>query len=255
MAQIVQIPMSFDFTIRKLRWIEVEGVIAGSSTDSFGDLQLKAQLSVNGKMVFINVEGEATPDPTWERWDKFCESDDTDAAARQLFSDFRPRFFVAVDQDASGTTLTSQGDAWQLRDAFLKLDPAESSVLAFLNQWGRWTYQDYTQLYKILEFREKIRRALLSPSNEWLSGYESNLDLETRSRYPNLLIQTEMCEKAIRATITLDLLRKIRFKTCARPDCQQHFQITSQHKRKYCCQYCAHLESLRRNRVSSRKRR
>src|SRR4051812_32313958 len=102
MAQIVHIPMSFDFRIRRLRWIEVEGRIVGSSTDGFGDLHLKAELSVSGKKMFVAVESEATPDQTWERWDRFCESDDTDVAARQLFSDFRPRFFVAVREGDSG---------------------------------------------------------------------------------------------------------------------------------------------------------
>jgi len=252
MAHIFHVPISFDFKVRKLSWVEVQGRITDSSTDMFGDPQLKAELSVNGNTMFLNVDSEATPDKTWERWVNFVESDNHDAAARQLISDFRPLFFIALGQRGS-QNITDANDAWRLRDALLKLEPTSSNVLAFLNRWGRWTYDDYTQLHEILDFRKKIRRALLSPPDEWLSGYESNVDPLTRSQYPNLSIHTDICVEAIRATVTLDLLRKTKFKTCLRSDCRQPFQVTSRHWRKYCCQYCAHLESLRRIRAHSRR--
>jgi hypothetical protein len=52
------------------------------------------------------------------------------------------------------------------------------------------------------------------------------------------------------ATVFVDITRNIRFKVCKRKDCdrQRIFPIESEHERKYCCQYCGHLESVRRNR-------
>ena len=43
---------------------------------------------------------------------------------------------------------------------------------------------------------------------------------------------------------------KPKTKVCARPDCGKEFPVTSKHKRRYCTQYCGHLESIRRNRKS-----
>jgi hypothetical protein len=53
---------------------------------------------------------------------------------------------------------------------------------------------------------------------------------------------------AILATVQFKLAQGARFRTCARKDCRLPFEITSQHKRRFCTQYCAHLTSLRRRR-------
>jgi len=58
---------------------------------------------------------------------------------------------------------------------------------------------------------------------------------------------------AILATIHLDHLRGARFHLCARPDCGRPYEVESRHKRRYCTQYCASLESLRRVRKGELK--
>jgi hypothetical protein len=59
---------------------------------------------------------------------------------------------------------------------------------------------------------------------------------------------------AILATIYVDHLHGTKFGFCKRDDCRNPYKIESKHIRKYCSQYCAHLESLRRMRARSRKR-
>jgi len=70
------------------------------------------------------------------------------------------------------------------------------------------------------------------------------------------VINTRDVVSAILATIYVDRLGGKEFGFCARSDCRRAYEITSQHKRKYCGQPCAHLESLRRLRKRrSRKNR
>ena len=219
--------------------------------------------TVNGKIIFAELDWDDLPYERGERYDlydRFIESENWNIAARQIFSDCRLQFFIALREESPQTRIrryiptedyfrtgTYPADAWCLRDAFLKVPPHGPNVLSFLNKWGRWTHTDYTQLHQILGFQKRIRRALVSRPDEWLSR-SSLWASGMRSAYPNFTIRTYSCESAISETVTLDLLRKVTFKTCARPDCHQPFQITSRHKREYCCQYCAHLESLRRSR-------
>jgi len=57
---------------------------------------------------------------------------------------------------------------------------------------------------------------------------------------------------AILATIYIDKLRGIRTEVCDLTDCEQIFEIKSKHGQKYCCNYHAHLASVRRNRPKPR---
>lgn len=62
------------------------------------------------------------------------------------------------------------------------------------------------------------------------------------------VIETSDVVSTILATLQIDHLRGAKFGVCARPDCPRFFEITSNHKKKYCTMYCGHLESLRRMR-------
>jgi hypothetical protein len=103
------------------------------------------------------------------------------------------------------------------------------------------------------EFRhlqDVIRWGLSSGSARWFrSGYASVDPVGPEPDYPHFLITAETCYNVILATITVDHLRGTKFRTCARGDCRMPFALESRHKRNYCCQYCAHLESVRRNRL------
>ena len=67
------------------------------------------------------------------------------------------------------------------------------------------------------------------------------------------VIETTDALSAIVTTIELDHLRGAKFGACARTDCPQFFEITSNHKRKYCSQYCAHFASVRRTRARQKR--
>jgi hypothetical protein len=59
-------------------------------------------------------------------------------------------------------------------------------------------------------------------------------------------IRTEDVVSTIFTTLQIDHVRGAKFGVCARKDCPQFYEITSQHERKYCGPGCAHLETVRR---------
>jgi hypothetical protein len=124
---------------------------------------------------------------------------------------------------------------------------------------------------RIWEWQAFFREALSSPPDKWLAyadGMQAVMQSKretpsstsewenrpetlvrsatTRPGYPHFSINRNLCLGAIDATITIDFLRKVKFRPCKRQDCGKPFAIESHHKRKYCSQYCGHLESMRK---------
>jgi hypothetical protein len=124
---------------------------------------------------------------------------------------------------------------------------------------------------RIWEWQEFFKHALTSSPDEWLAyadGMQAVMQSKretpsstsewenrpetlvrsatTRPDYPHFSINRNLCLGAIDATITIDFLRKVKFRPCKRQDCGKPFAIESRHKRKYCSQYCGHLESMRK---------
>ena len=62
-----------------------------------------------------------------------------------------------------------------------------------------------------------------------------------------------LCTSAIETTITLDHLRRVEYRICARDDCAKPFQVQSAHGQTYCSQGCAHTVHMRRSRQAERK--
>ncbi len=170
-------------------------------------------------------------------------------------------------------------DAWKVREEFLSLK-SEADFLGFLNRVGRfsagvagsghWDLKDFKGWQQV--FREFLKcspamwpnylvklTAAAPGFNVRLIHMEMGVSLESRLRIRlswqrrSAVIWVTEAVSAILATIHIDHLRGLRFRFCARRDCRRPFEITSRHRRKYCQQYCAHLESLRRMR--NRKRR
>jgi hypothetical protein len=166
-------------------------------------------------------------------------------------------------------------DAWIMRQDFLRLNEDTTDLVKFLNKWGAWkpnvnyaktlvpvpgmfslrqhpdkSYEgkDYVLPSSIWQFQERCRNALMGRAIDWLSSPDSLPQLSSRHKYPHFCWSVGDCEGAIRTTITIDFLNRVKFGVCARPDCRTPFPISSRHKRKYCEQYCGHLESVRRNR-------
>lgn len=236
----------------------MESRIVGLSWDAFSSSswKLRAVTAGRGPRVSADLSLDVVPSRLWKQCDAAVDEgdpDDWDDAVADICSDFRPSFLVASIQDKEDEDGSIPGsipaDAWQLRDDFLRVTPDAKSVLGLLNQWGRWDDLVAYTLREILGFREIVRRALLSPPEDWLSEEHWTFDLDQKSEYPYITMETVKCKSAIRATITMDMLRQVKFETCARPDCGQPFPIMSKHKRKYCSQYCGHLESVRRGRA------
>jgi hypothetical protein len=70
--------------------------------------------------------------------------------------------------------------------------------------------------------------------------------------------ETDTTLDALLASVHIDCIRGARFKRCARRDCPEKdriFELDSNHARKYCSPYCAHLASLRRLRARKRRQR
>jgi hypothetical protein len=103
------------------------------------------------------------------------------------------------------------------------------------------------------EYQRRSREGLKSPACRWLVEAQKLFAATPRPEYPHLFLVSGTCQEAIRTTITLDLLRKVKFRICARPDCGSPFEIKNRHRREYCCQYCAHIESVRRQRRSAKR--
>jgi hypothetical protein len=78
-----------------------------------------------------------------------------------------------------------------------------------------------------------------------------SLTFDWGKRVPRPTITTVCFWNAVLLTLQIDLVKGTRFRTCARPDCGIPYPITNRHKRKYCSQYCGHIESLRRKRGTS----
>jgi hypothetical protein len=141
-----------------------------------------------------------------------------------------------------------------MREDFLRCKPDRKAIITFLNDWGRW--RDFRMLADLAEFvslQRTVREALTSSPEKWLASQYAfpTMKRSRSSEYPYFTMLTDACEVAIRMTTTIDLMRQLKFKTCARHDCGIPFAVTSNHRRAYCSQYCAHLESVRRNRKAT----
>jgi hypothetical protein len=172
-------------------------------------------------------------------------------------------------------------NAWDVREEFLSLK-SEADFLGFLNRVGcfsagiapdsgLWDLKDFKGWQQV--FREFLKcspamwpnylfklRAAAPGFNVRLIDIEVKLSVKSRLRIQlswqrrSAVIWVAEAVSAILVTIYIDHLRGLRFRFCARRDCRRPFKITSRHKRKYCQQYCAHLESLRRMRNRQRRK-
>jgi hypothetical protein len=180
-----------------------------------------------------------------------------------------------------------QFEAWQVRDEFLSLK-TDQEFLDFLNrvgrfvsvkvggwvvtgQWGADDFKRWQQMFReclrrspatwdhVVEkvFRPKmirfVRRILfVSRRFTLLLRWKDAQQREWRSSQHIAVLEARDLVTAILATIYVDHLHGTKFGFCHRHDCRMPYKIESKHNRKYCSQYCAHLESLRRMRERQR---
>ena len=101
-----------------------------------------------------------------------------------------------------------------------------------------------------------IRWGLTCEPDEWFASKYAELGLRgPKPKFPHFLIEPYGIHGALFATVTIDHLSGTKYQACARPDCGMPFALESKHRRLYCTQYCAHLESVRKSRRAAKSER
>jgi hypothetical protein len=257
MAHIISIPVSFEFRVTKINWMTCHAHVIGwrKAKDVQGDTSLLAEFANSGTTERFAFPVEWLPEDYRRRCLATLGKHSADEAVKEICSALElARFSHAQKTDFDPSELrkhSQKADAWQLRDEFLRLNVNSGATLSFLKEWGRWRQLPKSvDLTEIGGLQRRVRHALTSPPEQWFaSSWASPPTLQARSKtFPYFTILTDSCEAAIRMTTTIDLLRQLKFKSCARPDCGVPFPVESKHERRYCTQYCAHLESVRQQR-------
>jgi hypothetical protein len=265
MAQQILIPVSFEFRTTRIEWVASRAHVIGwrKAKDVPGDTFLVAASANSGITGRFAFPVERLPEDHRKRSLATLGKRNADAAVEEICSDLElTRFTHTHKADFNQSILrkhSQQADAWQLRDEFLRLNVDDSeATLSFLKKWGRWrALPNSVDPTQIGELQRRVRQALTSSPEQWFaSNWASPPTPQARSKtFPYFTIRTDSCHEAICMTTTIDLLRQLKFKSCARPDCALPFRVESKHERRYCTQYCAHLESVRRSRNAAAERR
>jgi hypothetical protein len=106
---------------------------------------------------------------------------------------------------------------------------------------------------KFIETRAPARRpqtvleALLP-----VDTFDLSFELE---KNPEGVVTVTDARHMLLTTVYVDVVRGLRFKYCQRNDCRAPFVVESEHARKFCTQYCGHLESIRKKRREAREAR
>jgi hypothetical protein len=260
MAHTIQLPISFEFRTSKVRWEHSLATVIGWWNEQGGTeepLKLIAQITRAGAKSTIALPLSKLPEKERKQCFKTMGKRNSDDAVKQICSRLELQYFFhshnKFKSDSELRKHSLPADAWQLREEFLGLRADVDAVLVLLNTWGRWSsVRDYVDMADVFSLQQAVRLALSSRTDVWFrSPHASPPALNSRSQeFPYFAILTDSCEAAICTTTTMDLLRQLKFRDCARHDCGKPFLVTRQDK-DYCCQYCAHLESVRRARKST----
>jgi hypothetical protein len=278
MAQLFHIPIEFEFMVTPTKWASGTAAVEGYWRDEFGDqsfTHLRAEITGRrGRTASVPFPIGNLRKKELDEW--YAGYEDhygySDTEVKEICASFKPTVLFRSGREYSSYSQfvrhSTSADAWQLREEFLRTKINEESAIAFLNKWGRWDKENCVEVADLVSLQRKIRRALTSPPTKWLSRTDSFPDTWFHSQYPYFGFindswrhltkypyfgsGTNQCRHAICMTVTLDLLARSEFKICARPDCRLPFAVSSQHARKYCSQYCGHLESVRRNRKEAK---
>jgi hypothetical protein len=255
--------MSFEFRTTNIQWEEARANVIGwwnQQPETNDPVQLIAEITSSGKKKTIKLPLSRLPVKERKQCLAALGKRHANETVKEVCSGLELRYLVhdrkTYIADSDLRKHSHAADAWELRDDFLSLKAGSEVALAFLSKWGRWMpFRNYVDMPEIIALQQAVRHALTSPAELWFRGlYASPPLVNSRSpEFPYFVILTDACQAAIRTTTTMDLLRQLKFKTCARPDCGKPFPVTSRHERNYCTQYCAHLESVRRARKSTQR--
>lgn len=261
-AHTIQIPLGFEFRRQSCTWAVGDAEIVGWPTVRDED---DRELQVHGSRVRVRVStahGPVMGDMEANIHEIFEALGATvpypDAVNSDEMESICAGYTIPVLAMTRKSTKTHVADPWLMRSEFLGLSPEPDAFKDFLSQWGMWDSESILRLETMESEQRDLRDALALAGGDaklWFRHFGSFPYPHDRAfEYPFFWLKAKECEVAIRMTITMDLLRGIRFGTCARPDCGTPYPIQSEHKRAYCSQYCAHIESVRRQRRDARNK-
>lgn len=179
-------------------------------------------------------------------------------------------------------------DAWDCREEFLSIPDGDNEKMRlYLERVGIWlddSGEYYDQAREVAEHRKAghphavavsglwkcqmmLKRSLINPRafkekygltlgrpesglqllHETKKVMEFPLSMELGKAATGVIPLTDAFRMLL-ATVFIDAIRGIRFKVCKRKDCRKPFPLESKHNRKFCCWYCAHITTVRRNR-------
>lgn len=204
------------------------------------------------------------------------------------------REFKVLFSFGNHVTEITNADPWQMRDEWFLLKKNPQSALDFANQWG--PFDDSAMLYEIdngrsspllghgpLPFPRESDKASARPglivledfwaeldryrvdlpsttAKQWLPRHKNPLGgLSSILEAPFVVTTPQDCSQAIRDTVTLDLIRGVRFRKCGlrrldgERDCPNIFPLKSRHERVFCAHKHAHLDLLRLQREEAKK--
>lgn len=177
-------------------------------------------------------------------------------------------------QVAFGTPDASVGsatelDAWKCREEFLGIAENDNeTLLKFLTKLGEWHRLEGDLLghrssevashhrqgnpmpvdvRALWQFRDSLKHALVDKRLPDTSDIEFPLSFELTGMATGVVTITNAYHLLL-ATVLVDAAKKIRFRICQREDCGKVFPLQSKHKKKFCCEYCAHITTVRRSR-------
>lgn len=190
------------------------------------------------------------------RWDNLWLEAYSDRDVERALSDWEPTLLIpsgrTYPDEAELRKHSQPANAWDMRDEFLRLKPNLEDLKSFLSAWGRWNFAEFVELREIVDLQQAVRDALTSSAEGWFASATCFPPVGHRTqKYPYFTFLTDMCEIAVRLTVTIDLLRKTKFKLCVRDDCRQPFRVTSKREKNYCSRECGHLALVRRKRRKS----
>jgi hypothetical protein len=276
-AHIITIPIALEYRPRKATWKIAHGTVVDWEEGTEEDPAFLVELPHSSTGATVTAKAEYLPGPL-----AIAYKDTDDAYLAQYHRDavYVPLDFAQFTEEQRRIPLLSchfpngpkrvLANPWLMRDEFIQLKRNDENILDFLKKWGDWgeylktgspegnsetrfenpdnSANKYLLPSAVWKYQDLFRQALSSPPELWFQSAYSMIWSSPRREYPHHLIDTTDCVRAIRATITFDLLRDLPRGICARPDCSTPFIMDSKHGKRYCRKYCAHLESVRRNR-------